>query len=333
MRGALSLIAALAVGLMVGAASPAAAETANSVGFETLTVSAPGGPPFEVGIWYPTAAAASAQRLGGWTQTVAPDAPPAAGAHPLVVMSHGNGGWFAGHYDTALALAQAGFVVAALTHPGDNYADKSRQTDMPDRPRDLHRLIDYMVGDWRGHASVDAARIGAFGFSAGGFTVLAAAGGEPDFSRIRPHCQAKPANFDCVLTRRAGKADLPATPAGAFVHDARIKAVVSAAPALGFTFAGGGLKGVTIPVQLWRAEHDHILPSPDYAEAARDALPTPPDYHVVAGADHFDFLAPCDPGLAQRAPEICASAPGFDRAGFHAAFDRDVVGFFVKTLG
>ena len=37
---------------------------------------------------------------------------------PLVVMSHGNGGVFDGHLDTASALAEAGFVVAAPTHTG-----------------------------------------------------------------------------------------------------------------------------------------------------------------------------------------------------------------------
>jgi predicted dienelactone hydrolase len=327
------LFSILLAALTLSAGAVGAATPSDNIGFEIRTIAPPGGPPMQIGIWYPTTAAASPQRLGGWTQVVAPDAEPAAGPHPMVVFSHGNGGWFAGHYDTAEALAHAGFVVAALTHPGDNYEDKTRQTDMPDRPRDLHRLIDYMVADWRGRDSVDAGRIGAFGFSAGGFTVLAAAGGAPDFSLIKPHCEAKPADFDCVVTRQAGKLGLAATPASAFVHDPRIKAVVAAAPALGFTFETGGLKGVTIPVQIWRAEYDHVLPSPDYAEAARDALPTLPDYHVVKNADHFDFLAPCDAGLATRIPEICTSRPGFDRGQFHQDFDAAVVAFFDKTIG
>ena len=39
---------------------------------------------------------------------------------PLVVFSHGTAGWFGGHHDTAAALADAGFVVAAINHSGDN---------------------------------------------------------------------------------------------------------------------------------------------------------------------------------------------------------------------
>jgi predicted dienelactone hydrolase len=89
---------------------------------------------------------------------------------------------------------------------------------------------------------------------------------------------------------------------------------------------------VGIPVQLWRAGDDHILPSPDYAEAVRDALPRKPEYHVVPGAGHFDFLAPCSEALARVAPDICSDDGGFDRAAFHRSFDREVVRFFSTTL-
>jgi len=116
------------------------------------------------------------------------------------------------------------------------------------------------------------------------------------------------------------------------VADARIKAAVVAAPALGFTFSPDGLKDVKVPVQLWRAENDVIVPHPRYAEAVRLALPEAPDYHVVPNAGHFDFLAPCSDALASIAPAICTSAAGFDRPAFHAGFNSEVVKFFEKTL-
>ncbi len=105
-----------------------------------------------------------------------------------------------------------------------------------------------------------------------------------------------------------------------------------AAPALGFAFAPSGLAAVRAPVQLWRAEEDSILPSPDYAEAVRDALPQPPEYHAVSGADHFDFLAPCSPAMASAAPGICQERGSFDRAAFHRAFNAEVVRFFEQAL-
>ena len=62
-------------------------------------------PPLTVGIWYPTNAAAAEQTVGNVTETVAQDAPIAGRGLPLVVISHGGGGWYDSHYDTAIALA------------------------------------------------------------------------------------------------------------------------------------------------------------------------------------------------------------------------------------
>ncbi len=86
-----------------------------------------------------------------------------------------------------------------------------------------------------------------------------------------------------------------------------------------------------VPVQLWRAENDSVLPHPLYAEAVRGLLPRAPDYRVVSGADHYDFLAPCGAGMAKAAPAVCGGK-GFDRATFHAGFNTDVVAFFRKSL-
>ena len=302
---------------------PATAASAQEAGFERRTT-ADG---IEVGIWYPAKGTPAPRRFGLNEQPIVAGAMVPAGQYPLVVISHGTGGDYAGHADTAVALARAGFIVAALTHPGDNWRDRSRATHIEDRPPALGALIDYMLAAWPSHASIDAKRIGAFGFSAGGFTVLAAAGGQPDLTRLPGHCAEHPAYFDCMLIRSDSRREPFAWPAR---RDARIKAVVAAAPALGFAFDRAGLKQVTIPIQLWRADDDHILPAPLYADAVRAALPRQPEFHTVPGAGHYDFLTPCaDP---KQMPEICTSAPGFDRVAFHQAFDTAVVAFFQRTL-
>lgn len=323
----MSLRALLAAALLTAAATPALAANA---GFMVLQQPRPNAPPVEVGIWYPTDAATAPMRLGLNAQTVAAGAPIVGERLPLIVMSHGNGGSFAGHADTAQALAEAGFVVAALTHPGDNYRDQSRATAMADRPAALSALIGWMLDGSPLKAKLDPQRVGAFGFSSGGFTVLAAAGGEPNLSRMVGHCLKYPDNFDCKLT-----ASRPA-PAGAltarWVHDPRIKAVVAAAPALGFTFGKKGLKGITAPIQLWKAADDQILPGDDYAEAVHRSLKRPHDYRVVPGAGHFDFLSPCATTPPADLAYLCASAPGFDRTAFHRDFNAAVVRFFTDQL-
>jgi predicted dienelactone hydrolase len=50
------------------------------------------------------------------------------------------GGDFIGHHDTAETLADAGFIVAAISHPGDTVSDMSRSGDlsvMIERPTDI----------------------------------------------------------------------------------------------------------------------------------------------------------------------------------------------------
>lgn len=161
----------------------------------------------------------------------------------------------------------------------------------------------------------------------GGFTVLAAAGGVPDLGRMANHCTANPGFFDCSLVKSQPRQAGAAWP---LLLDERIKAIVVAAPALGFTFDRGGLDAIKVPVQLWRADDDRFLPAPFYADAVKAALPHPPEFRSVANAGHFDFLAPCaDPILV---PELCQSAPGFDRALFHTEFNEAVVAFFTAEL-
>ena len=305
----------------------------QAAGFQHGIAANPDGKPLEIGIWYPSLAAVQPVVMGPTTMSVAINGIAQGKALPLVVMSHGTGSSFLGHFDTAIALADAGFVVAAVTHTGDNYADQSRSVDVMDRPRQISRVIDHMLSTWDGHATIDPARIGMFGFSAGGFTALVSIGGIPDFPKIGPMCRQYPGDFACQLLAKSGSnLPVPLTPATAGAADPRIKAAVVAAPALGFTFSPDGLKNVRVPVQLWRAENDVLVPHPRYAEAVRLALPEAPDYHVVPNAGHFDFLVPCSGALASIAPAICTSAVGFDRAAFHASFNAAVVSFLNKTL-
>jgi hypothetical protein len=70
-----------------------------------------------------------------------------------------------------------------------------------------------------------------------------------------------------------------------------------------------------------------------YASGARaTAPPTRPEFHLVSGAAHFAFLAPCSPQLAQVAPEVCRDPNGFDRVAFHREMNGKVAAFFAARL-
>src|SRR5690606_34693122 len=102
---------------------------------------------------------------------------------PLVVISHGHMGTLLGHHDTATALADAGFVVVSLNHPGDTFGDDSgayRVAIFESRPRDVSRVLSFMLEEWPARGQLDAEAVGVFGFARGGYTALALAGAKPD---------------------------------------------------------------------------------------------------------------------------------------------------------
>jgi predicted dienelactone hydrolase len=265
---------------------------------------------------------------------VAADGPIRGQDLPLVVISHGNGGGPGSHADLALGLANAGYVAAALMHAGDNYSDQSAvgsESWLGDRNQQLRATVDHMLGTWQGRDRIDPQRVGAFGFSAGGFTVLTAIGAQPDLRIIATHCRASP-EFACDLLRQTNSPLLkPETSslAEVFLPDARIKAAVIAAPGLAFTFAPDRLSSVSVPVQLWSADQDANVPYASNTGLVREALGPRAEFHSVPGAGHFSFLAPC--GLL-RPPGVCADPGNFDRKAFHASMNASVVAFFDAHL-
>jgi predicted dienelactone hydrolase len=300
----------------------------GAAGVQRLDLPAGGGKPAQVGaVWSPCTKPAGLVRLRQIMVPGVKDCPVAGTKLPLIVISHGYNGWFGGHHDTAAALADAGFVVAAITHTNEH--GRSWHTG---RPAAIKRLIDHMLTRWPERGRIDANRIGVFGFSRGGYTGLVLIGGEPNFWRIVRHCQAVPADPVCRPTgaprRRSGRSTRRPKPS--YPHDPRIKAAVIAAP-LGVVFGRDELKSVRVPVQLWRAAKDERARFPYHADAVAKALRVKPDYRVVP-AGHFAFLAPCTARQAEAIPAVCRDADGFDRVAFHRRFNAAVVAFFKTHL-
>lgn len=118
------------------------ATTTRAAGLSPIEIAGSDGAALQGAVWSPCAAPSETVRLRRIEVPGVKNCPVAGERLPLIVMSHGGRGWFGGHHDTASALADAGFVVAAITHP-----DKGRawQTN---RPAAIIRLIDHMLGSW-----------------------------------------------------------------------------------------------------------------------------------------------------------------------------------------
>lgn len=330
---ALAAVAVLMFGL-VGVAYWAALRAERPVGFQVSRATDPDGKPFAVGVWYPTEARTWPTTLIGITlMDVARDSPIAGRDLPMVVISHGNGGGLQSHADLALALASAGHVVAAPMHVGDNFADQSAAgaaTLYSHRTRQFRAAVEHMLTQWPGRDRVDPDRVGAFGFSAGGFTVLAAAGAQPDMRLVATHCAQSP-EFVCDVLRhfKSPLLDGDSSSSEPMQSTPRLKAAVLAAPGLGFTMSLAGLAGVQIPVQLWSGEKDERVPYATNARPIREALGSKVEFHSVPGAGHTSFLAPC---RLLRPPELCSDPDGFDRRTFHATMNDQVLEFLKRHL-
>lgn len=292
-------------------------------------------PPIEAAVWYPTDAAVPEAPNTPFGQAVAMQAPVAGSDLPLVVISHGDGGWLGGHAPLARAMAEAGMIAVALNHPGNSDGDETSPPShwITERPRHLARVVDYMRGAWPDAGHVDATRVGAFGFSAGGHSVLAAAGAETSLDQIAGHCTATPEEFVC----RTGMAADVVEAAGAFPAPLPgLRAVVAAAPGFGFGFDAAQVADLDAAIQLWGAAEDARVPHGTNLAPLAAALEDPSESHVIELAGHFAFRPPCAPALEQANPRVwemaCVDAPGFDRAAFQERFNQSVVEFLVTNL-
>jgi predicted dienelactone hydrolase len=299
---------------------------ARAAGIQALTVPASDAAPAISGaIWYPCATAPSTLKLGPYLLSATKDCPIAGTKLPLIVFSHGRTGSFLGHRDTAQALADAGFVVAAISHPGDNARDSSRTDELSafvDRPADIKRLVDYVLGAWSHASVIDPDRIGLFGFSRGGYTGLVVVGANPRFDPGSGMCAGRTSTLCAQL--RDGRLE-PLT------HDDRIKAAVIADP-LSIFFTKTSFENVRVPIQLWRSELGGDGVAPESVAEVADELPVKTTVRTVSNARHFAFLPTCPDELARSAQEICTDPPGFDRAAFHQEFNAQVLDFFRRAL-
>jgi predicted dienelactone hydrolase len=172
-------------GAILAAALICAAGGTQAAGFQFLDVPAGGdGAEIRGGVWSPCEATPGVVTVGPFELPATQNCPIRGENLPLVIMPHGRGGSFLGNHDLAETLADAGFVVVAINHPGDNALDLSNFNEPSiyvSRPNDIRRTLDFVLDQSPPRASIDPHAIGFFGFSRGGYTGLVLAGATPDW--------------------------------------------------------------------------------------------------------------------------------------------------------
>jgi predicted dienelactone hydrolase len=304
--------------------------------------------PLETTVWYP---AASGSREAEWTAGAfhfgrgAPGAAFAdAARRPLVVLSHGTAGSAAQLSWLAEALAAAGFVVAAVDHHGNTATEERYRPHgfvLPwERARDLSVVIDRLFADPVVRPHIDETRVGAAGFSLGGYTVLALAGAHLTFADWQRRCAAQPDGPGCTLPPEApftradldslARADAPfragVTRGEQPTRDARIRAVYAMAPALVPALDTASLRAIAVPVRVVLGGADtQVLPGPTAAMLAR-FVPSAA-VEQLPGIAHYAFLAPCTWRGRVFVRALCSEG-GTARVTLHHRISADAVRFF-----
>ena len=312
-----------------------ASEREFGVGFSRLFTADPMGGQMQYSLWYPTKVPNGVVRLGPFEFPGTPDAEPAAGRFGLVILSHGSGGSDLGHRDTAIALAEAGFIAAAPLHPRNNIRDDigdDQRIVLDGRPRQLSAVIDALLAQQVWSSRIDTKKIAAFGFSAGGYTVLAALGAEPEFSRILDHCERHAeedpycniVGLSDVAARKARAMEYAGPPQS--FHDCRLCAAVIADP-LAAPFSDATLKALPSAKLLFlRPEVENVLKAEFHVSRVvrllkqRDDFPDPQDI-LLPKADHFSFIAP----FPESVGKSLAEPERFDRADFHEEMNHRAI--------
>lgn len=301
-------------------------------------------------LWYPARADAQSARAeygyGKRSAIARQNAPPARNGapYPLIIFSHGYGGYAAQSVYLTEHLASHGFAVLAINHNGSTRGDTDSQTGLTLgwylRPRDVLSQIAWIEtinADPQSdlYGLFDLTRIGVSGHSYGGYTALAAAGAQLDFRALDAYCaQANGFDFAC-LAQPAEAILAPILPRDAerdtlrLPADPRVAAVLALAPFNAPIMGAQGLAAVRAPTFVMVGTADDITPlerdaRPIYEQvgAAQKALLS------FEGAQHLIF-SDCMPLLASVAR--CNDAV-WEAARAHAIVKHFATAFFQATL-
>jgi predicted dienelactone hydrolase len=322
----------------------------TGVGFAAIRVHDPvNGASMSGYVFYPSASAKGVTSLGPYELDATANAAAIAGAKPLVMISHGHGGSDLGHHDLATYLAAHGFIVAAITHPKDNFRDSSgdgHPVVLVGRPIQISATISYLLQSPRWKPLIDPNRIGVAGFSNGGYTSLLLAGAVPRFTGLVRHCRLHPddRNVCTPLAQLEAQDAQHGRAVGQAIDtlqrslhrwgntaDPRVKAAFVMAP-FSSVFDVAGLAHIDRPVFLYYAQDDHVLIPRYNALHIAPLIRTLAGIRMVPKADHYVFLSPCSRELAADDPDICRDPAGVDRVAVHRQINAAALAFFRKAL-
>lgn len=322
------------------------AVTHADTAFRQLSITEENTRSLDISVWYPTVEIGSPEKVGDnivfYGTSALRDAKPEAGAHPLLLLSHGYGGNWRNLNWLAAEMAYQGYIVAAVDHPGTTTLNRSPQDakQLWRRPQDLQRVMTKIIATPSLAGQVDTQRIAAAGHSLGGWTVLELAGARFDAERFQTDCQAHTGLSACKLIQTLG-IDGAAEQLAADALDPKIKAIVSLDLGLARGFTPESLSQIAIPTLIMAAQADSDeLPAKLESGYLAEYIPAAVRRdQSVECATHFSFMQQCKPGagvlIAEKDPGdeiVCQDGGTRSRGDIHRQLAGDISAFLNQAL-
>jgi len=247
---------------------------------------------------------------------------------PLILMSHGHRGGRREATWLAEALVRAGFTVAAVDHYGDMrfHFDLFATVRFWNRPLDFIFLLNQMEKDDRFRDKIDFNQIGFVGYSLGGMTGLALAGGQARNIRQSIGKMGRYALDEKLIDR------FDLSPAEKSYTDSRIKGVLLLCPAV-FIYTPESLKEIKIPIGLVAAIGDEVLPFKEHAyQIIHNLIPAKLKL-LREEISHYAFINRIsDAGKLILHKALHTDPPCCDRDSLHREINDFAIEFFRDVL-
>jgi predicted dienelactone hydrolase len=270
---------------------------------------------------------------------------PSFGKYALVALSHGTGGSALQMAWLGTYLAARGFIVVAVNHPGNNSVTGYTPQGFAEgweRAKDISAAISDMLADPRFGSQIDPGRIGAAGFSYGGYTMMELAGATTDWNRLVAWCEegkntCNPPEMPDLVEKFKAIEQQPDVQdalehAGDSYRDPRIRAVFAIAPAVARAFTPESLEKISIPVEIVAGAADSIAPPAENAQFFAANIKGAKLTILPGGVGHYTFLDVGTDAGKKQLPQLLVDNPGVDREAVHRQVGEMAADFFDENL-
>lgn len=257
------------------------------------------------------------------------------------MLSHGTGGGRLTMEWLAQDLAQNGFMVAAVDHWGNTYDNKIPIEFLKpwERPMDISFVLTALLSDKVIKPAIDPQRVGAIGFSFGGYTVLTLAGAELDYDTLLAYYKTEGRQkLDVPELPGVSKyIDDPALTEGVktigVLKDDRLKAVFSIAPSLGEGFVRQRqVAQVRVPVYIIGSQSDSMSPVRPNARHYHQLIVGSGYYEFPGKTGHYVMLNEAIEEVKKSDPTYFTDDPSVNRHAVHERVIELSTQFFRREL-